>query len=242
MSNVKLMCVVAIVAALAVSANAGILYQTGFESGEGFSAGSIGGQNAWVENVAIADILVGTQIHGDQNLKVKKDVSAGDCWKYFEVEDEAVKRAEVDVELYSQAGNTTQYGDFYLRDGWRSGVRFGFDATGTFYAFDGATRMLGSSSFVKWTTYKFVVSADATAGVEDFDVRVYDATGTTLLDSFIGMGFNTAVRGRFDNIRIKRNSGDSMLVDSLTITEVPEPATMAILLLGLPLLRRRRKA
>ncbi|MCD4831341.1 MAG: PEP-CTERM sorting domain-containing protein [Anaerohalosphaeraceae bacterium] len=246
------MCMVAIVAALAVTANAGILYQTGFEASEGFVVGSIDGQDGWVETNGATTILATTNSpFGSVNvLKIQKTGSSTPyARKYFET-DANVDRVLVDVEVYAQVGASTMKGYFTLGHEWRTGARWGFAGSGegtgsNFYVQDGADVVYGTAHYSIWTTYKFVVSADAINTAWSLDV--YDGSDN-LLDSFTDLGFQHeeyfATGGyRFDSFTVTRPTGATMIADDLVITEVPEPATMGILLLGgLSLLRKRRKA
>lgn len=250
MSSVKLMCVVAIVAALAASANAGILYQTGFEASEGFVAGSIDGQDGWASPNPETNILVtGNSPFGSVNVLqiLKTGSSTPYARKYFET-DVNVDRILVDVEVYAQAGASSMKGYFTLGHAWRTGARWGFAGTGegtgnNFYVQDGADVVYGTAHYSIWATYKFVVSADAVNTVWSLDI--YDGSDN-LLDSFTDLSFQHeqyfATGGyRFDSFTVTRPTGASMIADDLVITEVPEPVTLSLLLLGgLGLLRRNR--
>ncbi|MCD4831343.1 MAG: hypothetical protein K8R02_05970 [Anaerohalosphaeraceae bacterium] len=211
-----------------------VIYETGFEaSGEAygnFAAGAIDGQNGWAETNPETNIFVTTNSpFGSVNvLQIKKTGSSNPySRKYFET-DANVDRELVDVEHVAQVGASTMKGYLSLGNGWKTAARWGFAGSGegtgnNFFVYDGGTVsediVYGTAHYSIWTTYKFVVSADAVA--ETWSLDVYDGSDV-LVDSFSDLGFYHTqywTDARFDCVTITRPTGADMIVDDLTITE-----------------------
>jgi hypothetical protein len=227
----------AVVAAMAFgSAQAGVLYSTGFEPGEGFVTGGVDGQQGWTvfsasAQQAFAQVETGTVASGVQAVGVDGD-TLGQTGPYYGLSIASPGHIDVSADIFL----TTQSGG----DSWQFGItgpglsQFagGIDITGgTISAISGSFPTIGTLSDNAWHHVDVVLNYST----QKFKVKL---DGSTLAGNLPFCGSNGACNGAtvssfgdglFDTFGNARNFG---YMDNFSIGTVPEPASWALMLLG----------
>ncbi|MCD4831339.1 MAG: right-handed parallel beta-helix repeat-containing protein [Anaerohalosphaeraceae bacterium] len=211
----RLIRIIAIMAILTTSANASIpiMYQASFES---FNVGSIAGQEYWHVYGGTAEIKNQSGwFFGDKWLKVyKSDGSSGNCKRVFGA------RESLKVVFYAKSATTEQNGFFYVRDGLKYAVKFGFNSDGKFFTYHSTIKKIGSYSYSAYVTYKFVVYAYA--GSKKFTIKIYDPDGN-MVQTFQKYSFSDSSCGNtLNTFSIIRPTGHAVHLDDLKIYEIIE--------------------
>ncbi|MCD4823652.1 MAG: PEP-CTERM sorting domain-containing protein [Phycisphaerae bacterium] len=221
---------VAVVGLVAGPASADI-YSTGFEaSGEtygNFTDGDINGQNGWTVSGGSAWITTTDAISGSRSQRAERDGTNADARKSFAAE--AIISAEVKVMRTTSSGAHAIFlGD--ANGNWATTVLF---ENGNITVRNGGSYSGTLGTFVANDIVTIKMVANATT-------QTYDAYigGSLVADDY---AFRETTLGTLNTFRNFVASSNDGLIDDLVIT--PEPATMTLLLLGLPFaLRRRRRA
>ena len=227
---VTLTMLMAVVGLMAGPASAA-LYETGFEnsgdpSGYNFTTGTINGQDGWTSTSGTAEISTTGAITLNQSLRSH---STGDARISFA----AQTIVTLEVKVMETAVTTGLQHMLYLRD---SDSYIGACVRlegGNVRAYSGASHYDTGADYAANVAIDVKIIADTTNDTYDLYI------GTSLVAEDYAFRTTTGV-GELSEFRNTVYGSDAGLIDDLVIT--PEPATMTLLLLGLPLaLRRRRK-
>jgi hypothetical protein len=245
---------------LSVSAHAGVIYSTGFETTDGFSVGTIAGQNGWsifnsgssVDNIedSFPPPFAGTQAAG---VLPSGTLQSG----IFRTDTATGPLIDLNTEIYIASTGLSQESDWQfaatgevsLLTPFIGGINIVPD-TGSVDAIDAITSggpAIGSFTLNSWhdvdllfnfTTQTYTISLD----------------GTVLASNLAFCGDNSVCAGEavtegafssFFDVFATANSNDLGAIDNLSLSSVaPEPATYGltgIALLAGALLRRRRR-
>ncbi|MBL7132702.1 MAG: PEP-CTERM sorting domain-containing protein [Phycisphaerae bacterium] len=238
--------IIACILLLCVPAEAGVVYETGFESGEGFSPGNLGGQDSWwaVTDAAIGPPVVqGAQYAppvGAQAVELPHNPD-----DYLAAGTLVAKRVFTDptatlpIVTIVQDVRFTQIGE----TGFRIGIYGASEVTSSveFYAYGdiyvndpGRVQSRGTWTADTWTSLEIVL---------DFTNQQIDAFygGITLVEDLAFQNLDGFSEYRLWNIGLL-NEGSSMFLDNLKITATPEPGAFATLAVGaLAALWKRRR-
>lgn len=244
--------------AFAVSASATVLFDAGgFES---YTDGSIVGQNGWVTDSASPsfNIVSGAGVGGSKGLRAS-GTTTNWAWPTINYTPTATEYVRVQADISrTLSGSTPSFAyaiDIYNPTAART-FRFGLTAsagtirpfvtsrfntgTGQFDAASAISTVLVGAAVPADTFVSFDARLDYVLKRVDLFVNGVSVTGgftipfTDLTATGIGdADFQTSTNA---------NATDSGVLDNYRVTAVPEPASMAVLGMGLAAFRRRRKA
>jgi hypothetical protein len=258
--TMKLPTILLLASAAFFTSTAGAQYATGFESPP-FVSGEINGQDSWTTSAATstARILTASEIaselgnvgldpsmpvHGGAQALVVSGVGAGNATIRVITGLEAQRNVVLDVWARPLTGGSN--GNIFLTMEDSAGDRAAAFRFGTATAF-GMTIDYGTPQTGVWQPSSTFWNADTwyrlTMNV-DYATKTYDFSVNGVQFNTSPLPFYNANSDFFSQVRMFRGLNQSgMIVDDLVVT-IPEPATMACLLLGgaLPLTRRRRQA
>ncbi len=260
-----LVCVVCVVCVVGSPVKAAILYQTGFESPT-YALGNLNSQDGWTSYTGTREsqsIIAGGAPEGSQMAKLVdatgSQVGSTHSFTTLNSYDDIV----VDI-MIAKANMNTWGGDagdaatvFINNPGaaW-NGAKFGFLNQGYIFAHDDSIAGSNHYRYVDFnpvtpevdtapdnTFFRFVVTIHPTTAKYDLDV--YDMNGykydTSALQGMTVRGSITS----FNQIKLMADdNGEAVLemyVDALTISQVPEPATIGLLGIGMLGLISKRK-
>jgi hypothetical protein len=247
-----------ILVSLAVSAHAGVIFSTGFETSDGYSIGPIAGQNGWaVYTPGDSSDNVGTfppPFAGTQDANVFPSASSPGQSGIYHTDTATGPLVDLNAEVYIASSST--------ETGWQ----FAGLGSGLFPYIGGidvySTGSFGTSDTIKAITAGSPVEGAFTLNVwNDVDLlfnftsQTYaiSLNGTVLASNLAFCGDNSVCAGApvtegqflsfFDSFGAV-GANDSGGLDNISLTSsVPEPATYgltAVALLAGALLRRRR--
>ncbi len=236
--------VVAAFATLTAASYGSFSYSTGFEASEGFSLGSIGGQNGYslfpvgAENVNISDA---NPLGGTQHLRIGRDPNAtpgqfaGAQSSIFDTTGLDIFSFSADFSISALGGGSY---DFVGYDSVNTALAFqvSFLFTGDIILVDNSGWEITGATWTPGDTLNFSTVhnfADGTASYSLNGTEFYSAStlsGASGISYFALLSDNTQMGdvGDFDNINF---AGEA----------VPEPMTMSVLGLGAAALAFRRR-
>ncbi len=248
---------VCFVSAVLITTSAWAQYVTGFETPT-YVSGALGGQDSWTSTSATimtaADLSAalssvgltpGTTVHGgSQGLFASGTGSGASVRPVSGLSGENDVVLDVWARPLTPGTSGAALGNIFMTMEDSAGnraaaFRFGYDTATTTAHIDYGSSISGvwQTTGLAWNSdswYRLTMSVDYAAKTYDFDVN-----GVRVNTSPIA--FYNATSANFAQIRIFRGSNQAgMIVDDLTV--VPEPSTLACLLLGggLFLIRRAR--
>jgi hypothetical protein len=223
---VRLLLCAVVVTAGAGLARADEVYVCGFEQDEGFAPGALNGQQAWIGNAAA--VVGGTAFSGDQGAQfVANGVYTGDMFvmarRYFddplpkylvtvsqEVMIDLPDEAAWAVALY--AGDTLIH---YVLFDWNGDVTVDDQTT--------------AASWTPGVWQNLTMDLDLTAGTAAVQLSGAAISAGPLYGDG-GLGIDNIILFGDNYVELRTSS---MYYDDLSITAIPEPATCALLGLGM---------
>ena len=213
------------IALMSTIAQAGVLYNTGFESGEGFSSGDINGQNGWVAGTGRGSVVAdgGNWV---LDVPMSADVQGGSVSRINTNASQRYLVIEMDFKIVGD-GRSRWFMD--NDDGGIVLASLGWETGANTDSRPGGAQMRWTAG--KW--YHLGMEVDQTTGL----VTAVNHDGVWIAeDDTVG------VSGALDRFVFRGNSkggGGHLYIDNLSVTEsdtrvpvVPEPTGMAALAIG----------
>lgn len=240
---------------LSAAAPATILYQTGFETGEGFSAGPLDSQADWFsdsDDITVSGASGGVNPSGgSQMVSYVSGTTAGEVfYSWTDLSTLWANRpanqnklvVSIDIFIPEATENVFDIGLAI----WGFDTAYSFlgevdlstdvDAVRLYDGFASVTETSTTFQRGVWNRLGFVADWDTGSltaslnGVDVAEVGNFENTGAPLADVDLSI------------FSLDDSSANTVYFDNFSVESVPEPATMAALALGVAALTRRRKA
>ncbi|MCD4831425.1 MAG: hypothetical protein K8R02_06405 [Anaerohalosphaeraceae bacterium] len=208
MRTIKVLCILMVILAMGVYSQAATLYETGFETVDGFSDGnSIAGIDGWTV-VDYATTEDTNALSGDLALELIWTGSYARAYHDFTASN------IVSIEFLAHPVNSTKMFGWHIKDG--TGLRAvsaWFDG-GKFKAYNGGTLTTISSAISINTTYDIKIEINATAGIHTYKIYLNSVLKAD------GFDFRDSTADTLSKMELFRGTGLGVgVVDDLVITD-----------------------